>query len=118
MISESPASLDDGNHQLTVKSTDLAGNVELTVATASWRQDTVDPQVDFTDKPPTYMPVGPAAFAWTVKDGDPAVLAPEVDAQCAIDPVDPDNVDNSEWAACDRDLTIAEVDNANGPTIS
>ena len=60
------------------------------------------------------MPVGDADFAWDVKDGDPLVLAPEVDAECALDPVDPDNIDSSEWDACDRELTIAEADNANG----
>lgn len=106
--------LDDGNHTVTVRSTDIAGNVELTVASATWRQDTVVPEVTFTSKPPTYMPIGDADFAWSVKDGNPLVLAPEVEAQCALDPVDPDNVDNSEWQACDRDMTIAEVDNTNG----
>lgn len=109
-----PGGLPDGMHQLTVKSTDLAGNEEQNVASVSWRQDTVDPQVSFTDKPAAYMPLGDADFAWEVKDGSPPVLAPEVDAECALDPADPDNVDNSEWVACDRELTVPEVDNTNG----
>jgi hypothetical protein len=109
-----PGGVADGNHQISVRSTDIAGNVEATVATASWRQDTVDPEVTFTSKPPAYMPIGDADFAWDVKDGNPLVLAPEADAQCALDPVDPDNVDSGEWAACGRELTVAEADNANG----
>ncbi len=105
----------DGDHEITVRSTDLAGNVELTVASANWRQDTVDPEVSFTSQAPVFMPIGDADFAWDVKDGAPPELAPEVDAECALDPVDQNNIDNSEWVACGRDLTVAEVDNVNGP---
>ena len=107
--------IDDGVHTLTVRSTDIAGNVELTPASVSWRQDTVNPEVTFTSKPAAFMPLGDADFAWDVKDGDPLVLAPEADAECALDPVDPDNIDPGEWTVCDRDLTLVEADNVNGP---
>lgn len=106
--------LDDGDHTVTVKSTDIAGNVEQAHASASWRQDTVAPTVAFTSRPGAYTPLGAVNFGWSVKDGDPPVLAPEVGAECAFDPADPDAIDASEWESCGRDLTIAEEDNENG----
>lgn len=109
-----PSGVSDGVHQVTVRSTDIAGNVESTVATASWRQDTVDPEVTFTSKSNVFMPLGDADFAWSVTDGAPPVAAPEVASECALDPVDQNNIEPSEWVSCDRDLTVAEVDNVNG----
>lgn len=105
----------DGMHHVTVRSTDLAGNVEATAASISWRQDTVDPVVTFTSKPAAFTPLGAVDFGWSVKDGNPPVLAPEAAAECALDPVDADAIDAGEWVDCGRELTVGEADNTNGP---
>jgi hypothetical protein len=95
--------LSQGPHTLAVRSSDLAGNDELTTALASWSTDTTDPVVEFTSKPNAFMPQGDVDFGWSVKDGDPAVESPEVQAECSYD--------GEPFVACDRMLTIPDPTN-------
>jgi hypothetical protein len=95
--------LSQGPHTLAIRSTDLAGNDEATNALASWSTDTVDPVVEFTSKPGAFVPQGDVDFGWSVKDGSPAVEAPEVQAECSYD--------NATFTACDRMITLPEPSN-------
>ncbi len=90
--------LADGIHRLAIRSVDRAGNEEGTSALAAWIQDTVDPVVELTAFPAGDVPAGDADFGWTVRDGDPLAIAPEVGTECSLD--------GAEWEPCERSFTV------------
>jgi hypothetical protein len=95
--------LADGPHTLAIRSTDIAGNVEMTSALASWTTDTVSPVVEFTSTPNDFEPQGDVDYGWSVKDGSPPVDAPEVQAECSYD--------GAAFTACDRMIGITAPTN-------
>ena len=97
--------LSDGPHTFNVRSTDTAGNLEATVAAATWTIDSIVPEVAFTNKPNDFVPQGDVEYGWSVKDGSPLADAPEVDAECELD--------GGGFIPCDRSFDIE--DPANGP---
>ena len=101
----SEGGLSDGSHRLAIRSVDQAGNEEVTRALASWIQDTIDPVVELTAHPSGDVPAGKAEFGWTVRDGDPPVAAPEVEAECSLD--------SGAWEPCDRSFTLDSPDSGS-----
>jgi hypothetical protein len=97
--------LADGPHTFSVRSTDLAGNVEVTAASVSWTVDTTVPVIELTSKPNLFVPRGDASFAWLVKDGSPLATSVDATSECSLD--------SAPFAPCDRSLTV--TDPANGP---
>ncbi|MEX1218811.1 MAG: choice-of-anchor D domain-containing protein [Solirubrobacterales bacterium] len=103
------APLSDGPHQLTVASTDIAGNVEVASAAVSWETDTSIPEVEMLEEPPAFTPTGKVDFGWIVWDGVGAEreLSEVAISECRFD--------GSEWQECDRAFEVSEQDNSNGP---
>ena len=99
--------LNDGPHQLTVSSVDLAGNAELTAAVVSWEQDSVSPEVEMLGFPSAFTPLGEVEFGWVVWDGSGRDLSPEAASECSLD--------GEDWEACGRTFEISEQLNVNGP---
>ena len=97
--------LADGQHSFSARSTDLAGNVEVTTGSATWTVDTSVPVVEFTSKPNLFVPRGDASFGWSVTDGNPPALSPEAESECSLD--------GAPFEPCDRSLTVSDPD--NGP---
>jgi|GEM_PF-1512961 len=95
--------LSDGPHTFDVRSTDIALNAETTPASSTWSQDTVLPVVEIVGAPAPFVPQGDAEFGWTVKDGTPPALAPELDSECQLDA--------APWEPCDRTLTVPAPSN-------
>lgn len=95
--------LTDGPHTFDVRSTDIALNAETTPASSTWSQDTVLPVVEIVGAPAPFVPQGDAEFGWTVKDGTPPALAPELDSECQLDA--------GPWQLCARTLTVPAPSN-------
>ena len=102
------APLADGPHQLTVGSTDIAGNVEVASASVSWEIDTTIPEVEMLEEPPAFTPAGQVDFGWIVWDGAEAEreLSEVAASECRFD--------GGDWVDCDRAFEISEQDNTNG----
>jgi hypothetical protein len=104
-----PGALADGPHEFTVSSVDIAGNQEMASASASWEQDTIAPEVELTEHPAAFVPAGPADFVWVVRDGAGMEISSEPLSECQLDA--------GPWAPCDREFSLTEVENSDGPHV-
>ena len=103
------AALPDGTHTVSIRSTDLAGNVEATVASYEWRVDTLAPDLEYLSFPLNPSPDGPARATVEVTEG--GLPAPEVLIECVIDPADMANQGSWQWDECDSPWEMAAPSN-------
>ena len=60
--------LGEGSHTFRVKSTDAAGNTDVTAAELSWGTDTTPPETSLTAKPESLVNTGTASFEFSATD--------------------------------------------------
>jgi Bacterial Ig domain/Bacterial Ig-like domain/Right handed beta helix region len=78
-------SLDDGQHAVSVRASDAAGNTETSAATRSFTVDTASPHTTITSPPPATSTSDRASIAFTVDESGSS-------SQC--------RVDAGDWAGC------------------
>lgn len=67
--------LEEGDHTFKVRATDVAGNVETSPATWSWRVDITPPRAVIEEHPPAYTREESATFAFRAVNAGPAAHA-------------------------------------------
>src|SRR5207237_869564 len=94
---QSYSGLADGSHTFAVRATDLAGNVDATPASRSWRIDTAAPDTTITSGPTGTTASGSASFAFSASEAGSSY-------ECALD--------GSAFASCSSPKSYSGL--ANG----
>ena len=94
--------LAEGSHTFAVRAVDLAGLVDPTPATYTWKVDTTAPDTTITANPPAVSNVATASFSFTGSDGSGSGVA---SFECSLD--------SGAFAACTSPQSYAGL--ADGP---